>query len=166
MHSYDRVTVPAHTAILVRDTVSPTELSALTSEALPNLREFLISTGANPGPARAYILSEPAGTFDVGVGFVVDDADLPLVEPFAGDTGDDRVELVHFAQTLALTHRHTGPRTELSRVWSEFAAKAAAASEPLGTGSFEEFVTELGPAGTGVSGDTAVTDLYLHLRAE
>ena len=37
MASFDRVTVPAHTAILVRDTVSPTEMAALTGQALPNL---------------------------------------------------------------------------------------------------------------------------------
>lgn len=144
MLSFDRATVPAHTAIVVRDTVSPTEMAALTREALPNLREFLISTGAEPGPARAYILSEPAGTFDVGVGFVVDDMDLPLVEPFAGDTGDERVELVHFAQTSSLVHRHTGPRTELSRVWRACAAEVEA------VGGFEEFVSD------------TVTDLYLH----
>ena len=152
MASFDRVTVPAHTAILVRDTVSPTEMAALTGQALPNLREFLISTGAEPGAARAYILSEPHGTFDVGVGFVVDEQDLPLVEPFAGDTGDDRVELAHFDATTALVRRHTGPRTELSGAWREFAAEAEAAGEPLGAGSFEELVSD------------TVTDLYLHLR--
>ena len=49
-------------------------------------------------------------------------------------------------------HRHTGPRTELSGAWREFSAEAESAGEPLGAGSFEEFVS-----------DTA-TDLYLHLR--
>lgn len=80
----------SHTAIIARDTVQPEALRTFADVYFPKIAEFLESVGANPKAARIYYF----GSGEVGAGFALDDADLPMVEPLIGDIGDPLVQLV------------------------------------------------------------------------
>lgn len=130
---FERTKVDAHTAVLARDTVQPEALRAFTDLYLPKIGEFLESVGATPTAARVYHF----GGSQVGAGFSLDDADVPMAAPFIGDIGDDLVDLVQFDDTQAVAAVFDGPRSEIPAAWDEFEA-----SPDLGELRIEDYAAD------------------------
>ena len=158
----DTLTLPAHSALLARDTPQPGALRAFYDHYLPLIAEFLSSTGATPRVARAYFPAAAPGEDGIGggaiaVGFEIYERDIPMIAPLVDDIGDATVTLHRFDEARYARTSFTGPYEDLPGAWQAFTAAIESAGLTPSGPSFEEYVTMPGASAE------PVTDLYVRL---
>lgn len=144
------VTREAHPAVIVRHLGVRAEQLAGLFDA--GYRALAASGAVIDGPAFAVYRGDPSATFDLDIGFPVDE---PLGEPvLVGDLTVQASELPG-GELLGLTH--VGPYDALPQSWERLVGAAAErALEP--SGFFEVYVTEPSPD---IDPTILRTDLFL-----